>query len=57
MFDFAQFAVGAERRDEPIPQRPPVADLRIPFAKSSSESSHWAAQFPSGQVTHGSTPH
>src|SRR5436190_22311272 len=52
MFDFAQLAVGAEHRDEPILERPPVSGLRIPLGKLRSERSDWATQLPSGQVTH-----
>ena len=50
MFDFAQLAIGAERRDGPILERPPVSGLRIPLGKLGSERSDWAAQLPSGEL-------
>ena len=37
MFDFAQLAIRAERRDEPILERPPLAGLSIPLGNTSPD--------------------
>jgi hypothetical protein len=34
MFDFTELAIGTERPEQSIPQRPPVAGLRISLGKN-----------------------